>query len=210
MLYLSDIKKTFSGQLILTIPSLSFDNGIFWIRGGNGSGKTTLLKMIAGLASCEGTIQLDGSIDITKNPVDYRKYVNYAEAEPLFPSFLSGYDLVHLFQKTKRADKRDVDQLIETFNIRSYLSNPIGTYSSGMAKKLSLVLAFIGQPKVILLDEPLVTLEDHSIPILLALINSYHRERKVTFLLTSHQLFEHEAQLNMQSILVKDKTACFR
>jgi len=210
MLYLSDIKKTFSGQLILTIPSLSFDNGIFWIRGGNGSGKTTLLKMIAGLASCEGTIQLDGSIDITKNPVDYRKYVNYAEAEPLFPSFLSGYDLVHLFQKTKRADKRDVDQLIETFNIRSYLSNPIGTYSSGMAKKLSLVLAFIGQPKVILLDEPLVTLEDHSIPILLALINSYHRERKVTFLLTSHQLFEHEAQLNMQSILVKDNTACFQ
>ncbi len=210
MLYLSHIKKTFGGQLILTIPSLSFDNGIFWIRGGNGSGKTTMLKVIAGLLSCEGTIQLDGSIDIKKNPVDYRRYVNYAEAEPLFPSFLSGYDLIYLFQKTKQADKGDVDRLIEAFNIHSYLSNPIGTYSSGMVKKLSLVLAFIGKPKVILLDEPLVTLEDHSIPILLSLINSYHRERKVTFLLTSHQLFEHEAQLNMQSILVKDKTACFK
>jgi len=210
MLNLSDITKKFNGQLILAIPSLTFGNGIFWIRGGNGSGKTTLLKMIAGLLSCEGTIQLDGSIDIQKNAVAYRRYVNYAEAEPLFPSFLSGYDLIHLFEKTKQADKGDVVRLIDAFNIQSYLANPIGTYSSGMVKKLSLVLAFIGQPKVILLDEPLVTLEDRAIPVLLALINTYHRERNVTFLLTSHQLFEHEAQLSMQSILVKDKTACFQ
>jgi len=210
MLSLSEVKKEYSGQLILTIPSLSFDQGVFWIRGGNGSGKTTLLKMIAGLLPFEGTIQLDGSIDSRKNRVDYCRYVNYAEAEPLFPSFLSGYDLIHLFQKTKQADEKDVSHLIEAFNIHSYLSNPIGTYSSGMVKKLSLVLAFIGNPKIILLDEPLVTLEDHSIPILLTLINAYQKEKNVTFLITSHQLLEHAGLLTMQPILVKDKTACFQ
>src|SRR5277367_2116380 len=112
MLYLSEVKKQYSGQLILTIPSLSFDEGIFWIRGGNGSGKTTLLKMIAGLLPFEGTIQLNGPVDIRKNRVDYCRYVNYAKAEPLFPSFLSGYDLIHLFQKTKQADEKDVSHLI--------------------------------------------------------------------------------------------------
>jgi ABC-2 type transport system ATP-binding protein len=210
MLHLSEVRKLYSGQLILTIPSLSLDGGIFWIQGGNGSGKTTLLKMIAGLLPFEGTIQLNGTLDIRKNPVDYRRYVNYAEAEPLFPSFLTGFDLIHLFQKTKRAEENDVVDLIDAFNIRSYLSNPIGTYSSGMVKKLSLVLAFIGKPKIILLDEPLVTLEDHSIPVLFALINAYLRERMVTFLITSHQLLEHNALLNIRNILVKDKTACFQ
>jgi ABC-2 type transport system ATP-binding protein len=210
MLHLSEIKKQYSGQLILTIPSLSFDDRIFWIRGGNGSGKTTLLKMIAGLLPFEGSIRLNDVIDIKKNPVDYRRFVNYAEAEPLFPSFLSGFDLIHLFQKTKQGDENEITRLIEAFNINSYLSNPIGTYSSGMVKKLSLVLAFIGKPKIILLDEPLVTLEDHSIPILFTLINTYHTERKVTFLITSHQLLENTALSNMQNILVKDKTACFQ
>ena len=210
MLYLSGIRKEFSGQLILAIPTLRFDEGIFWLRGGNGSGKTTLLKMIAGLIPFEGTIQLNEAIDLRENRVAYCKRVNYAEAEPLFPSFLSGYDLIHLFKKTKLAEETDVTNLIETFNIQSYLANPIGTYSSGMVKKLSLVLAFIGKPNVILLDEPLVTLEDHSIPILLSLINVYRIERNVTFLITSHQRLEHEALLNVQNILVKDKTACFQ
>jgi ABC-2 type transport system ATP-binding protein len=148
-------------------------------------------------------------IDLRQNRIEYCRRVNYAEAEPLFPSFLSGYDLIHLFQKTKMAANADVAHLIAAFNIDSYLANPIGTYSSGMVKKLSLVLAFIGNPKLILLDEPLVTLEDHSIPILLGLVNRYRKDRGVTFLITSHQLLEHGALTNVREILVKDNTACF-
>ncbi len=209
MLEIANIKKEYSGQLILSIPHLKFTDGIYWIKGGNGSGKTTLLKIMAGLLPFEGTILLNTSTDIKKNPIDYRKYVNYAEAEPLFPSFLTGYDLIHLFEKTKSASSVDVKNLVDVFNIQSFLSNPIGTYSSGMVKKLSLVLAFIGEPKLILLDEPLVTLEDHSIPILLKLINSYQSEKKVSFLITSHQLLEHDALKTIQGVLVKDKTVCF-
>jgi len=93
MLYLSDIKKTFGGQLILTISRLSFGNGIFWIRGGNGSGKTTMLKMIAGLLSCEGTIQLDGSIDSKKNPVDYVVYLKLKPSMEWWNKFSTAYRL---------------------------------------------------------------------------------------------------------------------
>lgn len=79
-----------------------------------------------------------------------------------------------------------------------------------MVKKLSLILAFIGQPKVILLDEPLVTLEDHSIPILTELISDYQQNKQVTFLITSHQLLEHYSLGNIKTILLKDQTACFQ
>ncbi len=209
MLQLLHIKKQYGATIILSIPSLSFEQGIYWIKGGNGSGKTTLLKMLAGLLPFEGIIKLD-EFDIKKKPIDYRKYVNYAEAEPLFPSFLTGEELILLFQKAKQANSQDVKNLVDTFKIQSFISNPIGSYSSGMVKKLSLVLAFIGQPKVILLDEPLVTLEDHSIPLLINLINDYQLKRKVTFLITSHQLIEHDSLKHVKVVLVKENTACFQ
>ena len=65
----------------------------------------------------------------------------------------------------------------------------MGTYSSGMLKKLSLVLAFIGHPKLILLDEPLVTIDKESVPILYSLVKKYSDEG-VSFIFTSHQAFE--------------------
>ena len=76
-------------------------------------------------------------------------------------------------------------------------------------KKLSLVLAFIGPPLVILLDEPLVTLEDLSIPILNQLINSYHQDKGVTFLLTSHQPILTGQFLEIKQIIIQDRKVCF-
>ena len=209
MLEISRLKKQYGSTVILAVPLLSFDNGVYWIKGANGSGKTTLLKMIAGLLPFEGSIRLN-EFDLKKSPVEYRRYVNYAEAEPLFPSFITGEDLIRLFQKAKKGNANEVQRLIDAFNIQSFISNPVGTYSSGMVKKLSLILAFIGQPKVILLDEPLVTLEDHSIPILTELISDYQQNKQVTFLITSHQLLEHYSLGNIKTILVKDQTACFQ
>lgn len=209
MLEISRLKKQYGATVILSVPLLSFDNGVYWIKGGNGSGKTTLLKMIAGLLPFEGSIRLN-EFDLKKNPVEYRSYVNYAEAEPLFPSFITGEDLIRLFQKAKKGNATEVQLLIDAFNIQSFIPNPVGTYSSGMVKKLSLILAFIGQPKVILLDEPLVTLEDHSIPILTELISDYQQNKQVTFLITSHQLLEHYSLGNIKTILLKDQTACFQ
>lgn len=101
MLEISRLKKQYGATVILSVPLLSFDNGVYWIKGGNGSGKTTLLKMIAGLLPFEGSIRLN-EFDLKKNPVEYRSYVNYAEAEPLFPSFITGEDLIRLFQKAKK------------------------------------------------------------------------------------------------------------
>src|SRR5207253_2363557 len=94
-----------------------------------------------------------------KNMLSYRRIVNYAEAEPLYPEFLKGSDLVSLYQNTKAASSEQVQKLLTKLGVVNFQSKEIGTYSSGMIKKLSLVLAFMGNSKLILLDEPLITLD---------------------------------------------------
>lgn len=70
--------------------------------------------------------------------------------------------------------------------ISPFVRNAISTYSSGMLKKLSLVLAFIGEPKWILLDEPLITLDVNAVNIILSTIKYFH-QNGISFLITSHQ-----------------------
>ncbi len=89
-----------------------------------------------------------------------------------------------------------------------FLSQPIGNYSSGMIKKLSLLLAFIGKPALILLDEPLATLDEESIQILPDLISAYHKEFKTSFIFSSHQPFRTYS-LNVNKILISDQSLQF-
>jgi ABC-2 type transport system ATP-binding protein len=204
-LLLTNITKYYGSYLALQIPSFNISYGIHWLRGANGSGKTTLLKILAGLLPFEGDIVIQDGISIKKNPIPYRRFVNYAEAEPLYPSFLTGTDLLKLFVKTKGAEMQQADELIELLNVRSFVDHPVGTYSSGMMKKLSLILAFIGNAKIILLDEPLVTIDDASVEVIYRLIEKYHREKGVTFLLTSHQHFDEMKLRFASKLLVKDQ-----
>jgi ABC-2 type transport system ATP-binding protein len=205
-LQLINITKYYGSYLAMQVPSLTISPGIHWLRGANGSGKTTLLKILAGLLPFEGDIVIQESISIKKNPIPYRRVVNYAEAEPLYPSFLTGTDLVKLFVKTKDAEMQQADELIELLNVKSFIDHPVGTYSSGMMKKLSLILAFIGNAKIILLDEPLVTIDDASVEIIYRLIKKYHHEKEVTFLLTSHQHFDEIKIPFTSKLLVTDQT----
>ncbi|MEP7129415.1 MAG: ATP-binding cassette domain-containing protein [Chitinophagales bacterium] len=208
MIHLSSIRKSYGSHTVVDVSDFQLNNGIYWLKGINGSGKTTLMKLIAGLLPFEGDVIIDETISIKKNRSDYLRLVNYAEAEPLYPPFLSGNDLLQLFVKTKQAPEEQSAELIAALQVNSFIENPLGTYSSGMMKKISLLLAFIGQPKLIMLDEPLVSIDDKTVPTINNLIRDYHENKGVIFLLTSHQAFESTAfpithQLQMENNTVK-------
>lgn len=186
MLELLHVQKSYGDRLVLSIPSLQLPQGIYWLQGSNGSGKTTFLKIIAGLLPFRGDIILQDA-SLRRNPVDYRQRVSRADAEPLYPDFLKGSDLVAFYREVRKASPQQVEELTDLFQVRSYLRAPIGTYSSGMVKRLSLLLAFIGNPSLITLDEPLVTLDHDSIPLLYNLIMRFYRENNTSFLISSHQ-----------------------
>lgn len=185
MLRLSNLQKHYHGRPILNIASLILDKGIYWLRGPNGSGKTTLLKIIAGIIPFDGKV-VYRDIDLKRQPQRYRQLVGWSEAEPLFPEFVSGEELIGLYAGIRQASKDEVNELLTLFDMNSYIADPIRNYSSGMQKKLGVVLALIGRPSLIILDEPLITLDHESVNVLLKLMNDWQNNYAIDFLLSSH------------------------
>jgi ABC-2 type transport system ATP-binding protein len=146
------------------------------------------------------------NVDLKKSPVVYRKQVSYAEAEPQFPPTLTGTELIQFFGQTRNADQARLEALIDHFQVGNFLNQAVGGYSSGMIKKLSILLAFIGSPKLILLDEPLITLDVNFIPLLLSVIKK-KQDEGISFLITSHQAFEDNKFAFNGKLVVRDHCA---
>ena len=204
MLQFENVYKTYNDQPVLEISSLKLERNIYWLQGINGSGKTTLLSILAGMIPFKGKIMLDG-VNLQQSPLTYRRLISFAEAEPLYPAFITGSELVRFYQNIRKADITQTDMLVNLFRMHRFLSMPIGTYSSGMVKKLSLLLAFIGKPTLILLDEPLATLDEGSVHTLPELISAYHKEFKTSFIFSSHQPF-NSYSLSINKIMISDQS----
>ncbi len=187
MLELKNVSKAYGDKTIITVPELKIPEGIFHIKGINGSGKTTFSKILAGLIPFTGNITLHGNIDPVKDLVRYRHLINFGESEPKYPGFLTARDLIEFVAKAKKAPQDQKSLLVETFGINSYYKDPCETYSSGMLKRLSLALAFLGNPTLIILDEPFNTLDTDSANILADKIQHLHAAKNISFILSSHQ-----------------------
>ncbi|MEM7372687.1 MAG: ATP-binding cassette domain-containing protein [Bacteroidota bacterium] len=195
LLLFDDFRKRYGPKLILSIQEMSWEPGIHAVLGANGSGKSTLLKVLGGLIPHEGKIYLEDQIELARQVRKHRELINYCEAEPVFPDFLRGNYLIDLYVKYKSASHEQVSQLKEALGITDYPTHKISTYSSGMKKKLALLLAFLGTPSLILLDEPFATLDRQAREGLVKLILS-SRERGVSFVLTSHQAFHPSLRID--------------
>jgi len=186
MLQIKHLHKKYGDKTILNIDYLKIPKGINHLKGINGSGKTTFSKIIAGLIPFEGEVLLHKTYNPVRDKVSYRKQVNYAESEANFPDFLTANDLIFFVGKAKGATKESITRMATTFGVDEYLYDHIGTYSSGMLKRLSLALAFMGTPSLILLDEPFNTLDLAAIETLKNLIVRKNKNG-VNFILVSHQ-----------------------
>jgi ABC-2 type transport system ATP-binding protein len=199
MLEFKNFSKAYNGQPVISIPELKLTPGIYWIRGENGSGKSTLFKSLAGLLPYEGSIILSNAIDLREQPIEFRRRVNFSEAEPLFPGFLTSKDLIRFVGSAHGANVKQQNEIASKFGIDAFIDKRCETYSSGMLKKLSLALAFLGKPKVVILDEPLITLDEEARRVLTRMIGELDQAGDVVTLISSHQSIE------LSEINIKDK-----
>lgn len=197
MLSLTNINKKYGSHEVLNFSAWNLDKGVYWVKGGNGTGKSTLFRIISGQVPFKGEVQLNG-ISLRKEPVKFRSKISFAEAEPQYPLFIKGRELIDFYSATRKAERKQAEELATHFEMTPFLDNVVGSYSSGMLKKISLICALIGDADIFILDEPLITIDIQSADKLYKLIKEKAGQGK-SFLLSSHQEVNMD-QLKLDSI----------
>lgn len=185
MIEIKELHKKFGKNQVLKGVDLHINQGgIFAILGPNGSGKTTLIKSVLGMVIPQsGTIKLNGKT--IKKDWKYRKEIDYLPQIANFPNNLSVKELIKMI-KDLRANYTDKDlELIELFKLEPFLDKKLGNLSGGTKQKVNLVLTFMFDSPLIILDEPTTGLDPISLIRLKNLINS-EKEKGKTILITSH------------------------
>ena len=152
-------------KYIFSDVNLEFNSGErVAIEGENGSGKTTLLKLLACILEVkQGEIFLG---DIEQNAEEYKRYMAYVPASPIVFDELTGGEHVGLFcdlWNKKGVEKKryieQVYQLAEKFRLKAFMGEKVRTYSLGTRYKLFFILMVAREPRLLLLDEPLTSLD---------------------------------------------------
>ncbi|MEO9964976.1 MAG: ABC transporter ATP-binding protein [Reichenbachiella sp.] len=184
MIEIENIKKRFDRLQVLNGVSLTIDKpGIFAILGPNGSGKTTLLKSILGMVLPQsGNILLNGTS--TLGEWQYRKQIGYLPQIARFPDNLSVAEVIAMI-KTIRDQPADEKPLITRFGLDDSLAKKLGNLSGGTRQKVNIVLTFMFDCQLYILDEPTAGLDPVALIQLKELIKEEQSKGK-TFLITTH------------------------
>ena len=164
-LTIQNISKTYpNGVEALKNVSLKIGNGMFGLLGPNGAGKSTLMRTIAALQdSDEGTI-IVGDIDVSKDKQSLREILGYLPQEfGVYPK-ISANDLLDHMAVMKgiidsKQRKEVVESLLHQTNLWEAKDQKLGTYSGGMKQRFGIAQALIGDPKLIIVDEPTAGLD---------------------------------------------------
>ena len=164
-LNIDNISKTYpNGVQALKNVSIEIGNGIFGLLGPNGAGKSTLMRTIAALQEADsGTIML-GDVDVAKDKQRLREMLGYLPQEfGVYPK-VSAIDLLDHMAVMKgitdaKRRKEQVDSLLYQVNLWESKDQKLGTFSGGMKQRFGIAQALLGDPKLIIVDEPTAGLD---------------------------------------------------
>lgn len=164
MINIQNISKSFGDIHALKDVSLDLSPGLFGLLGPNGAGKSTLMRTIATLQTPDtGTITLDGE-DIAKNPTAMRSTLGYLPQEfGVYPRMSADALLDHIAilkgVHNKADRKAQIDSLLNAVNLTDMRRASVATYSGGMKQRFGVAQALLGDPKVLIVDEPTAGLD---------------------------------------------------
>ena len=184
MVSIQNLHKRFNKNIVLSGVDLDInEGGIFAVLGPNGSGKTTLIKSILGMViPNKGKIEVLG--ENIKKSSNYRYKIDYLPQIANFPNNLKVRELIRMIKDLRGKTSED-QRLIELFKLEPFLNKKLGNLSGGTKQKVNIVLAFMFDSPLIILDEPTTGLDPISLLRLKELIQ-VEKGRGKTILITSH------------------------
>ena len=185
-----DVGKQFGHSAVLEHISFSLSPGrIYALVGNNGSGKTTLFRLIMGLSfPTHGSLSLFGCQTAHDNERARRRIGALIE-NPILYENVSGFQNVNNIRHLKGiSDRNAVDEALRKFNLQNRKRLPIRHYSMGMKQRLALACALLGNPELLLLDEPLNGLDPSGMREIETTLLNTVRDKGTTIFISSHYL----------------------
>jgi ABC-2 type transport system ATP-binding protein len=189
MVELKNLTKRFSKVVAVNRLSLSVSKGeIFGFTGPNGAGKTTTLRMMGGiLAPTEGTVMIDG-IDMAEEPEKAKKRIGFIPDRPFLYEKLTGMEFLRftadLYSMEHGLFERKSEEILRQFSLYDWADDLIESYSHGMKQRLIISAAVLHDPKVIVVDEPMVGLDPAGIRMVKDLFRSLAKKGTTLFMST--------------------------
>jgi Cu-processing system ATP-binding protein len=184
MIEVENLSKRFGKNHVLIDLNLSVRRpGIFAVLGPNGSGKTTLIKSILGMTIPDkGTITLNG--EKIRKKWKYREGIQYLPQIATFPGNLKVIELIKMIKDLRSSESNEAE-MIALFGLEPFLHKQLSTLSGGTKQKVNVVLAFMFDSPMVILDEPTTGLDPQAMIRLRGLIGK-EKEKGKTILVTSH------------------------
>lgn len=203
------IKKAFKQNKVLTDVSFSVERGeIFALLGSNGAGKTTMIKILSTLLKADEGKSVICNWDVEKEPQSVKENISLTGQFAAVDEILTGRENLILIGKLRhiKKPKEKADELLLKLGLGEAGDRRVGTYSGGMRRRLDIAMSFVGNPKVIFLDEPTTGLDPEARMEVWKEIRRLSQNGTTIFLTTQYleeaeQLADHIAILHKGTII---------
>ncbi|NMC90152.1 MAG: ABC transporter ATP-binding protein [Smithella sp.] len=192
MIKLINLTKDFKTTLAVNRLNLEVAAGeIYGFIGPNGAGKTTTIRMMGGIIEPTDGKILIGGIDVSRNPVGAKKIIGFVPDRPFLYEKLTGMEFLKFIADLYRVDlrvfSRRAPELLERFALWQWKDEIVEAYSHGMKQRLIIAAALLHDPRVMVIDEPMVGLDPEAVRMVRDILKGL-AQQNVTVFVSTHTL----------------------
>ena len=192
----------FSNETVLDTVALAVPQGsIYGFLGPNGAGKTTTLKLLLGLLRRQqGSIEIFGKT-LERDRLDILRRIGSSIESPSLYLHLTAVENLEIWRRVFRCPPQRIRDVLELVDLSGTGQKRVGRFSMGMKQRLSIAVALLHEPELLILDEPTNGLDPQGIREMRRLLETLNRERGITILVSSHILSEVERLVTHVGVL---------
>lgn len=197
-----DLLKAYRGRAAVENLNLNISKGqIYGFLGPNGAGKTTTIRMLLGLITpTSGKIEVFGQ-DLRKHKLQILRKVGSLVESPSYYGHLSAVDNLEAIRRILNAPKSRIAEVLDIVSLTGEENRPVKGFSLGMKQRLGIAAALLGNPELLILDEPTNGLDPSGIQEIRGLIKRLPQEHGITVVVSSHLLSEIEQMADTVGII---------